>query len=106
MVLLGIGGFSFIVYVVLLELSRRRDNVPWALHRDVAPLLADQQDVLLTQADAQGWTQREMRDAVRRSKRGARAQSEHNRAVAGVTIACWVRDRWSGKLVWGLQLTG
>jgi len=52
-----------------IELSRRRDNLPWSLHAEVAALDADEQDELLDDAEANGWTRRQMRQAVAKVRR-------------------------------------
>ncbi len=59
-----------------IESVRRRTVLPWSLHREVAALPPDQQDELLTQAEAEGWTVRDMRRAVRRMKAGTRGTAE------------------------------
>ncbi|MGA9855324.1 MAG: MT-A70 family methyltransferase [Gammaproteobacteria bacterium] len=54
------------------EWSRRRDHVPHGIHREVASLAPPDQERLLAQAEAENWTVREMRRAVRRTKAGTR----------------------------------
>jgi N6-adenosine-specific RNA methylase IME4 len=56
------------------ELSRRRDNVPWSHHREVAPLEPDEQDALLNQAEAEGLTRRDFRERVRAFKQSKAVQ--------------------------------
>lgn len=46
--------------------ERRRAAVPWSLHLEVAALEADVADDLLAQAEAEGWSRRDMAAAVKR----------------------------------------
>jgi N6-adenosine-specific RNA methylase IME4 len=56
-----------------IEPSRRRDGVSWSIHSEVAALGPDEQDRVLDEAEAESWTKRDARRAVRRIKAGARA---------------------------------
>jgi len=49
-----------------IEVSRRRDNLSWSHHREVAPLDLPDQDRLLDQAESGGMSIRELRRAVDR----------------------------------------
>lgn len=49
--------------------SRRRDGVEFALHGEVAGLDADEQAHWLEQAEAEGWTRRELRMNIRAARR-------------------------------------
>ena len=51
------------------EPARRRESLPWSFHAEVAALEPRQQDALLDAAEAEGWTQRELRSAVRDTRR-------------------------------------
>lgn len=55
-----------------IETSRRREVVAWSIHREVAALPPEQQEVILSSAEAEGWTRREARRAARRLKAGSR----------------------------------
>jgi hypothetical protein len=50
------------------ELSRRRDNVSFSHHAEVAYLPVPDQEKLLDTAESAGWTRYELRDAVRERK--------------------------------------
>lgn len=52
-----------------LELSRRRDNLSFAHHQDVAPLPPSEQDQWLDVAEARHWSRNELRKAIQDSKR-------------------------------------
>lgn len=52
-----------------IELSRRRDNVPFSHHAEVAALPPAQQDVLLDKAEVEGLTREKLRRAVREMPR-------------------------------------
>jgi phage N-6-adenine-methyltransferase len=47
-----------------IELSRRRDNLSWSHHKEVASLEASDQDRLLDEAELQGWSRNELRKAI------------------------------------------
>ena len=51
------------------EFSRRRENLPHSIHRELAPLEPDQQDVWLTRVADEHLTVAQLRVALRRSKR-------------------------------------
>lgn len=46
-------------------MSRRRDNLTWTHHYEVAPLEPAEQDRLLALAEEKGWSVRELRKATR-----------------------------------------
>lgn len=50
------------------EFSRRRENLSWSHHREVAALPDQQQDTLLDEAAAGGWSRSDLRLAVYREK--------------------------------------
>ncbi len=50
------------------ELSRRRENLDWSHHREVAALQQVEQDRLLDEAAKKGWSKQDLRRAVRRFK--------------------------------------
>ena len=52
-----------------IELSRRRDNLSWSHHQEVAPLEPKEQDEFLEQAEKQGWTRRELRQNMATARR-------------------------------------
>lgn len=45
--------------------SRRRENLPFSHHEEVAPLEPDDQDRILEQAAAKNWSREQVREAVR-----------------------------------------
>jgi site-specific DNA-methyltransferase (adenine-specific) len=49
-------------------LSRRRDKLSWAHHREVAALPAPTADALLNAAEAEGWSQKALRRHVRQDR--------------------------------------
>lgn len=58
------------VYVASrVEFSRRRENLKWSHHAEVAPLSPDEQDEWLDRAEAEHMTQKELRTAIGYSKR-------------------------------------
>ena len=50
------------------QLSRRRDNLLWAHHQEVAPLPEKEQDYWLDEAEENEWKVKELRNAIRDSK--------------------------------------
>lgn len=57
-----------------IEFCRRRQNLPWSHHADVAALDPDEQDAMLDQAEEHGWGQKDFRQAIREHKRLAASQ--------------------------------
>ena len=55
--------------------SSRLDTVPWSFHQEVAKQAPEVAQVLLHTAEAEGWTQRELREAVRAYKRNISSQA-------------------------------
>jgi len=51
------------------EFFRRRKNLPITFHLEVAELTIEQQDELLDRCEEEHWTQKELRDAVKKLKR-------------------------------------
>jgi N6-adenosine-specific RNA methylase IME4 len=51
------------------DVSRRREKLPWSHHAEVAALEDADQDKMLGQAEAEGWTRAQLREAVRTRKR-------------------------------------
>ncbi len=58
------------------EMSRRRENVSFSHHAEVAYLPVDRQERLLEAAEDAGWTRYELRDAVRVDKEQAKRRAE------------------------------
>jgi N6-adenosine-specific RNA methylase IME4 len=54
-----------------IDKSRRRDDVDFSLHSEVAALDPDEQKDWLQQASDEGWTQRELRTMIRAARRTA-----------------------------------
>ena len=57
------------------ELSRRRDNLSWSHHAEVAALEVSEQDRLLDAAEEDGWSHRKLRKAVREYRRALATQA-------------------------------
>jgi N6-adenosine-specific RNA methylase IME4 len=55
-----------------IEFSRRRENLSWSHHKEVAALHPSVADSILDEAEANGWNRREVRLAVSRAKTVAR----------------------------------
>ena len=53
-----------------IETSRRREVLSWAHHREVAALPPAQQEKILSEAEENGWSRRDIRRAARRAKAG------------------------------------
>jgi len=76
------------------EMSRRRDNLTWSHHREVAALDPDDQDGWLDRAEAEGWSRNELRRAIKTPELlatpdpAAGAYSTRARAAAG-TLRKW-----------------
>jgi hypothetical protein len=68
------------------EFSRRRENLSFALHAEVAALPQDEQDRLLDRAEAEKWTRETMRQHVRALQTEADIA-----AAASVCEADWPR---------------
>jgi DNA modification methylase len=60
------------------ELSRRRENLSWSHHSEVAALDPREQDAWLDAAQAQGWSQKELRQQIKATRREAEL-AEHTR---------------------------
>ncbi len=58
-----------------IELSRRRDNLEFSMHREVAPLDPDEQDFWLDRAEEFGWTRSDLRHALRVARFEEKAKS-------------------------------
>ena len=48
-----------------IELSRRRDNLSWSHHNEVASLPVEKQDEWLDAAEANDWSHKDLRDAIK-----------------------------------------
>lgn len=72
------GTLANVVYVANhVEFSRRRENLPWSLHHEVAPLPPDEQQAWLDRAEAEGMTRERLRRALtdeRREREGRLAR--------------------------------
>jgi len=67
------------------ELSRRRDNLSWSHHREVASLEPIEQDEMLDTAVAEKWSTRQLREAVQERKRAAEIEARLGRLPPQVT---------------------
>jgi hypothetical protein len=52
-----------------IPMARRRDTVEFSHHVEVAPLTAEEQDHFLERCEDEGWSVRDLRDAIKQSKR-------------------------------------
>lgn len=64
------------------EFSRRRENLSWSHHAEVAPLEPAQQDRWLEDAATGRWSVRQLRERVRRERLSASSAGEPNVAVS------------------------
>lgn len=51
-----------------IEFSRRRENLTWSHHREVAALSPEEQDKWLTEAEVNHWSRRELRRRIRAAR--------------------------------------
>lgn len=67
------------------QTSRRREDLAWALHAEVASLPADDQERLLAQASQNTWTREQLRAAVKELKKPGHETSDedHTKRTAG-----------------------
>jgi hypothetical protein len=66
------------------ELSRRRENLSWAHHAEVAGLRPDEMgDDLLKRAENEGWSVKELRKVVKEIKHGADEEEEKDDTPEG-----------------------
>lgn len=66
---LAVGTLMNEVYVANhIDPSRRRENVPFAMHQEVAPLPPDQQDAWLKKVEEEGLNREELRAQIKASK--------------------------------------
>jgi N6-adenosine-specific RNA methylase IME4 len=78
-----------------LELSRRRDNLSWSHHSEVASLEPAVQDALLDKAVQHGMSQKEFREFVRIYKRNKRKQTQPAELPAGVFSCIEADPPWA-----------
>ena len=52
-----------------IEMLRRRNNIPWSFHKEVASLCPEDQERMLDRVEEEGWTREELRNAIRFEKR-------------------------------------
>lgn len=79
------------------ELLRRRNNLSFPHHRDVAPLESAEADRLLDQAEAEGLSTRDLRAKVKELKAAAKEPEPFVPLVAAQQIRDWLiakRDTW------------
>jgi len=65
------------------EFSRRRENLDWSLHREVAALELTDADALLDKAEQNGWSHRALRQAVKLFRRALREIAPDDLPTAG-----------------------
>jgi N6-adenosine-specific RNA methylase IME4 len=82
-----------------LELSRRRDNLSWSHHREVASMEPAEQDAILGKAVQHGMSQKELREFVRIYKRKLTQPAELPAGVFSCIEADppWALDASEGK---------
>ncbi len=66
------------------QISRRRENLPFAMHQEVAPLPAAEQDVWLDKCEAEGLSQKQLRIQIRVAK----AESEGHPVELWLLVKC------------------
>lgn len=69
------------------DFSRRRENVPWSFHAEVAALPPEQADALLDQAESEGLSRTKFRAAANRARNAPQLQPG--------TETCTVEDLWA-----------
>ena len=63
------GGLAHLAYVAKrIEFWRRRQNLSWSHHREVAPLEPAEQDEWLDKAEQEGWAVHTLRQAIKESR--------------------------------------
>tara|TARA_Y100000310_G_scaffold345377_1_gene464283 strand:- start:3068 stop:4048 length:981 start_codon:yes stop_codon:yes gene_type:complete len=79
-----------------IDLSRRRDNLSHSHHREVAALSPDEQNEWLGTAENHGWSQKELRRALKDEKRGIeRKQLALDAAALGKFPVIYADPPWS-----------
>ena len=76
------------------EKCRRRHNLPFAHHQEVQSLPPEEQDEVLDNAEAEGWTKREVRDEVRQRK-GETTTTKEEGEPANSSIVAVVLDAFN-----------
>jgi hypothetical protein len=79
------------VYVASrIDASRRRENLSWSHHAEVAPLEPDRQEHWLRMADVDHLSVRDLREAVRTGRAAERAPAEDEQAgpAPGTVLRC------------------
>ena len=74
--------------------DRRRLGVPWSVHREVAGCEVEEQEHLLTLAEAEGWSSRRMREAVNESKGKMNRSKVDKQAIIALSAGAIGRE-WS-----------
>jgi N6-adenosine-specific RNA methylase IME4 len=75
-----------------IEFCRRRQNLSWSHHAEVAALEPDEQDAILSQADGGSWNRAQLREAVRRRRNAGPARPTHTPDLPMKTYRCLVVD--------------
>jgi len=79
-----------------IEFSRRRENLSWSHHAEVASLDPEEQDEWLATAENHNWSQRELRRALKDEKRGIeRRQLALDAAALGKFPVIYADPPWS-----------
>lgn len=69
-----------------IDLSRRRDNLPWSQHAEVASLPPKQQDVLLDRAVDEGWTVKRIRAEASIIKNQSLLTASNKTSYSGLSV--------------------
>jgi hypothetical protein len=80
-----------------IESSRRREELSWSHHLEIAALEASEQDKLLQAASDNDWGVRELREAVQKFKKQIEAPSDFDAQEQGIKLAGRLTkelDRW------------
>lgn len=78
-----------------IEVSRRRENLGWSHHYEVASLAPAEQEKWLDKAEAEGWPHKELRAAIKRAPVANRAPLPEGKYGAIYADPPWRFETWS-----------
>ncbi|MEU2955659.1 LmbU family transcriptional regulator [Streptomyces xanthochromogenes] len=76
------------------ELGRRRENLSFGHHAEVASLPPEQADTWLDRAEEQGWSRNRLRLQLRESRQGSRAAPLAQVGLPRISVSVDRVDRW------------
>jgi hypothetical protein len=89
-----------------IPVSRRRDKLSFAHHKEVAALAPQAQDAFLEHAEAEGWNRSDLRDRVKEVKVPDQQPPAFDSAAEAEAIRGWLAERraawpedWRGRFV-------